>query len=104
MITDSSKFDKEVIRKLKDEITILNKQYKFNEYCINHLKAEIRLLRDTLTKIESASKEDLYQHEEMNKTLNMQLENGHHMSHNGEEIHYVGKNNHVSITEMKRKH
>lgn len=103
MSTDSSKLDKKVIRKLKDEITILKKQDKFNEYCINHLKAEIRLLRDTLTKIEVVSKECLYKYEGMNATLNMQLENGTHMTHNGDEIRYAGENIPLIGTELKRK-
>ena len=103
MSTDSSKFDKEVIRKLKDEITLLKKKDKFNEYCINHLKAEIRLLRDTLSKNEVASKECLYKHEAMNEGLNMQLENGTHMTHNGDEIKYVGESIPMYDTELKRK-
>ena len=51
MSIDLSKFDKHSIRKLKNEITTLKKEDKFKGYCINHLKAEIRLLHDTLTKI-----------------------------------------------------
>ena len=103
MSTDSSKFDKQVIRKLKDDVTILKKQNLLNEYCINHLKAEIRLLRDTLSKNEVASKECLYKHEAMNERLNMQLENGTHMTHNGDEIQYAGENVPVIGTELKRK-
>lgn len=103
MSTDSSKLDKKVIMKLKDEITILKKQDKFNEYCINHLKAEIRLLRDNLTKIEVVSKECLYKHEGMNETLNMQLEIGTHMTHNGDEIQYAGENIPLIGTDLKRK-
>ena len=86
MSTDSSKFDSDRIVKLKAELTVMKNQDKFNEYCINHLKAEIRLLRDTLSKIQTSSTDCLYMHEGMNETLEMQLERGSHMNHNGDEI------------------
>ena len=101
MGTDLSKFDKQVIRRLKDEITILKKQDKFNKYCINHLKAEIRLLRDNITKSGVAYKECLYKHKAINEKSNMKLENGTHMTHNGDEIKYVGENMPVFGTQLK---
>ena len=61
------------------------------------------MLRDTLTNIKGESNEALYQHAAMNEALNMQLENGYHMKHNGDEIHYVGENKPVSVPDMKRK-
>ena len=103
MSIDSSKFDRQVIRKLKDDVTILKKQNLLNEYCINHLKAEIRLLRDTITNIQDASKDYLYKHEGMNETLEMKLENGAHLTHNGDEIKYVGEHMSIYGTEFKRK-
>ena len=103
MSIDSSKFCKEVIKKLKDEIMILKNQDKFNEYCINHLKAEICLLRDTLTKIGCASKECLCKHEWMDETLDMQLKSGTHVTHNGDEIKCVRESIPIYDTELKSK-
>ena len=104
MSTDSSKYDKHNIRKLQNEITIPKSEDKFKEYRINHLKAEISLLHDTLNKIKGASKEYLYKHEGRNETLNMQHENGYNMTQNGDEIHYAGENNPAFGIELKRKH
>ena len=39
----------------------------------------------------------------MNEGLNIQLENGIYMDHNGDEIHYVSENTTVSVPDMKRK-
>ena len=103
MSTDSNKFDKQSIRKLQDEVMGLKIEDTFKGYCINHPKAEIRLLRDTLTEITGESKEALYEYVAMNETLNTKLGNGYHMKYNGEEIHYVGEHNPVSITEPKVK-
>ena len=60
------------------------------------------MLRDTLTKLEGTLKDCLYSHEGMNETLEMQLENGTHMNHNGDEIKYVGESDPILGTELKR--
>ena len=111
MSADSSKFDtkndkgmlSQTVRELEDEVVQLKAEDKFKEYCINHLKAEIRLLRDTLANIEGASKKSLYKYEAMNEILIIQLENGYHMNHDGDEIHYVGENTPLAVPDMKRK-
>ena len=103
MSNNSSNFDRDIIVKLKAELTVMKNQDKFNEYCINHLKAEIRLLRDTLTKIQTSSKDCLYMHEGMNEKLEMQLERGTHMNHKGDEIKYVGESDPTVGEELKRK-
>ena len=64
MSTDSIKFDTKngkgmlsiTVWELEDEVAQLKAEDKFKEYCINHLKAKISLLCDTLTNIEGASK------------------------------------------------
>ena len=84
---DSSKFDTKIckgflsktVRELQDEVTKLKAEDKVKEYCINHLRAEICLIRGTLTTIKGASKEALYKHKAMNEILNMQLENGYYI-------------------------
>ena len=97
MSTDSSKLNAEdakrmfkTVRQLENQISKLKAEDKHKDYCINHLKAEIRLLRDTLSNIQGASKEALYNHEAMNERFNTNIENGTHMNHSGDEIHYVG--------------
>ena len=101
--TDSSKFDTQSLRELQNEVARLKVQDKLEEFCINHLKTEIQLLRDTLIKIKGEYKGALYLHEAMNEALNMQLKNGYRMKHNRDEIHYVGGHQHVSLIDTKRK-
>ena len=67
------------------------------------MKAEIIFLCDTFTNIEGASKEAVYKYEAMEETLIIQLGNGYHMNHNGDEIHYVGENTPLAVLDMKRK-
>ena len=103
MSNDSSKLGSDVVVKLNQELSVLKRKDKFNEYCINHLKAEIRLLRDTLNKIQGSSKECLDYHEEMNETLEIKIEKGIHLNHNGEEIKYFGESDPSFGKELKRK-
>ena len=93
----------QTVWELEDEVAQLKTEDKFKEYCIDNLKAEISLLCDTLTNIEGVSKEAVYKHEAMDETLIIQLENGYHMNHNGDEIHYVSENTHLAVLDMKRK-
>ena len=61
------------------------------------------MLRDTLTNIKGESNEALYQHAAMNEALNMQLENGYHMKHNGDRVYHVGGDKYIHVQGMKRK-
>ena len=61
------------------------------------------MLRDTLTNIQDASKDCLYKHEGINENLEMKLENGTHLTQNGDETRYVGEDMPVFGIELKRK-
>ena len=109
MSTDSSKLDTKVAKgmfetviQLENEISKLKAEDKYKDYCINHLTAEIRLLHDTLSNIQGASGEALYEHEAMNDRNNINLENGIHMHQYGDEIHYVGKNTTFAVRDVPR--
>ena len=40
-----------IVQQLEDEVAKLKAEDKYKDYCINNLKAEILLLRDTLSNI-----------------------------------------------------
>ena len=53
---------------------------KCKYYNIIHMKAEIRVLRDTSTNVKKYSKEALYQNVSMNNALNARLEIRYHLN------------------------
>ena len=64
---------------------------KFNEYLINHLKAELRLCMDTLKKVKTATARAINDQEVMSESLETRLERGVHMSYNGDNMYYPGE-------------
>ena len=87
--------------KLEEMVIELKKKDKFNEYCINHMKAQIRLLYDNIKVIKKASKTSLINIDQMNETLNYRLESGIYLKHNGDEIQYPGENAPLSFETWK---
>ena len=64
----------------------IKEKEKFNEYLINHLKAELRLCLDTLKKVKTATAKAINEQEEMSEVLESRLERGVHMTYNGDEM------------------
>ena len=80
--------------KLSDEqirITRLNNEKKHDQFVINNLKAENRVLRDCLTKLQTSAQGALDTDDMMFDTLNGAIENGYHLTHNGDTIYYSGE-------------
>ena len=71
MSRELSKFKKTIckgafskrVKEAEDEIAKLEREDKYRDCCINHSKASIRLLRDTLSNADKVSRDALYQHE-----------------------------------------
>ena len=55
------------------------------------MKAEIRLMRDTLYNIRNTAKDALNTEDIMFQALNCNIENRNHLKHDGEEIYYPGE-------------
>ena len=69
----------------------IKEKENFNEYLINHLKAELRLCMDALKKVKTATAKAINEQEEMSEALESRLERGVHMTYNGDEMHYPGE-------------
>ena len=79
------------IKKLEESVVRFELKQKENDYIINSLKAEIRLLRDTLLLIKNSVKDALNTDDIMFESLNRNVENRGHLKHGGEEIFYPGE-------------
>jgi len=79
------------VKKLKKINRGIKEKEKFNEYLINHLKAELRLCLDTLKKVKTATAKAINEQEEMSEILESCLERGVHMTYNGDEMYYPGE-------------
>ena len=79
------------IQKLEESVVRLELKQKENDYIVNSLKAEIRLLRDTLFLIKNNAKDALNTEDIMFESLNRNIENGNHQKHDSEEIYYPGE-------------
>ena len=80
--------------KLSDEqmrITRLNNEKKHDQFVINNSKAENRFLRDCLMKLQISTQRALQTDDRMFDTLNDAIENGYHLTHNGDTIYYPGE-------------
>ena len=71
----------------------IKEKEKFNEYLINHLKAELRLCLDTLKKVKTATIKAINEQEEMSEALESRLDRGIHMTYNGDDMFYPGEQN-----------
>ena len=58
----------------------IKEKEKFNEYLINHLKAELRLCLDTLKKVKTSTAKAINEQEEMSEALESRLERGVYMT------------------------
>jgi len=79
------------IKKLEESVVRLEPKQKENDYIVNSLKAEIRLLRDTLSSIKNNAKDALTTEDIMFESLNSNIENRSHLKHDGEDILYPGE-------------
>ena len=79
------------VKKLEKLIVVSRESKKFNEYLINHLKAELRLCMDTLKKVKTATARAINDQEVMSESLETRLERGVHMSYNGDNMYYPGE-------------
>ena len=79
------------LEKLQKINSGLKEKEKFNEYLINHLKAELRLCMNTLKKVKTATARAINDQELMSESLETRLERGVHMSYNGETMYYPGE-------------
>ena len=89
------------LTKMEQLIKEHKEENKFQEYIISHLKAEIRLLRDSLTKVQKVSKDSLWESECMNESANAKLEDGRYLRWDGEEIYYKGERDAEAYEEYK---
>ena len=87
--------------KMEEIIQSHEEENKVKDYIISHLKAEIRLLRDSLTKVQKASKDSLWKSECMNKSVNSKHKNGRYLKWDGEEIYYKGEKQVEAYKEYK---
>ena len=79
------------IKKLEESVVRFELKQKENDFVVKTLKAEIRLLRDTLCNIKNTAKDALNTEDIMYETMNGNIKNGHHQKHDGEEIYYPGE-------------
>ena len=79
------------VEKLEQINRGLKEKEKFNEYLINHLKAELRLCLDTLKKVKTATAKAINEQEEMSEVLESRLERESHLTYNGDEMYYPGE-------------
>ena len=69
----------------------LERKQKENDYIVSTLKAEIRLLRDTLGSVKKAANDALEIEDVMFESLNTNIERGTYLNENVEEIYYPGE-------------
>ena len=79
------------MEQLEKTVIELKLNQKENDFVVKNLKAEIRLLRDTLCKIRNTAKDALNTEDIMFQALNRNIENRNHLKHDGEEIYYPGE-------------
>ena len=83
--------NKEILSDEQMIITRLENEKKQDEFVINNLKAENRFLRDCLMKLQISTQGALDTDDRMFDTLNDAIENGYHLTHNGDTIYYPGE-------------
>ena len=79
------------MQSLKQKVIHLEQKQKENDFVVKSLKAEIRLLRDTLCNIKNTARDALNTEDIMFEALNSNIENSNHLKHDGEEIFYPGE-------------
>ena len=79
------------IDKLKEVIKEHEEEHKRKDYMISWMKAEIRLLNDSLLKVKNVSKSAVDEVESMNELAGACLDDGRYLRWDGEEIYYRGE-------------
>ena len=79
------------IDKLKEVIKEHEEEHKQKDYMISWMKAEIRLLNDSLLKVKNVSKSAVDEVESMNELAGACLDDGRYLRWDGKEIYYRGE-------------
>ena len=64
------------VRQLRKPVVRIGRLNEQNDFIINTMKAEIRLLRDSLTKMTKISKKALHEHDCMDELAESRIESG----------------------------
>ena len=81
---DEKKALKHVIRRMEAE-------HKRKDYIISSMKAEIRMLKDSLIKVRKISKVAIDEVDSMNEFAGACLDDGRYLEWDGKEIYYDGE-------------
>ena len=79
------------ISKLQTVIKKLQRDNKSKDYQISWMKAEIRMMKEAMSKFKKMSKDVLYEVDSMNETANNRCMNDAFVNWDGEEIYYPGE-------------
>ena len=79
------------IKKLEQTVLRLERKERENDYIVSNLKAEIRLLRDTLGSLGKSINNALEIDDVMFESLNSNIERGTYLNDNVEEMYYPGE-------------
>ena len=79
------------IDKMKEVINEHEEEHKRKDYMISWMKAEIRLLNDSLIKVKKISNSAVEEVESMNELAGACLDDGRYLRWDGKEIYYCGE-------------
>ena len=79
------------INKMKEVIADHKEEHKRKDYMISWMKAEIRLLNDSLIKVKKISNSAVDEVESMNELVGACLDDGRYLRWDGKEIYYRGE-------------
>ena len=89
------------VTQLKEELAEAKHDNEQNEFIINTMKAEIRLLRDTVKKMNKLSKRAIHQHDCMDELAESRLESGRYTDYIKDEIKYPGEESYDDYKKRK---
>ena len=92
--SDDDSFSKTTVKQLRDE----NDEQKF---LINTMKAEIRLLRDTINSFHKSSKQAIMKHDCMNDLAESRIESGAYKKYLNDKINYPGEETYEQYKKRK---
>ena len=88
------------VTQLKEELAEAKRDNEQNDFIIKTMKAEIRLLRDTIKKMNKLSKKAIHHHDCMDELAESHLESRRYTDYIKDEIKYPGEE---SYEEYKKK-
>ena len=89
------------VTQLKEELADAKRENEQNEFIINTMKAEIRLLRNTVKKMNKLSKKVIHHHDCMDELAESHLESGQYTDYINDEIKYPGEESYEEYKKRK---